>query len=73
MSSKFIQCDRKTPFLLPPSIEEWLPEGHLARFVVEIVGQLNLRSLKAPGNKAMFLSLESLCFMQGIYLYQLIH
>ncbi len=46
MSSKFIQCDRKTPFLLPPSIEEWLPDGHLARFVVEIVGQLNLRSLK---------------------------
>ena len=46
MSSKFIQCDRKTPFLLPPSIEDWLPDGHLARFVVEIVGQLNLRSLK---------------------------
>jgi transposase len=46
MSSKFIQCDRKTPFLLPPSIEEWLPDGHLARFVVEIVAQLNLRSLR---------------------------
>jgi len=46
MSTKFIQCDRKTPFLLPPSIDDWLPDGHLARFVVEIVAQLNLCSLK---------------------------
>ena len=28
---------------LPPSIQEWLPEQHLARFVVEIVEQLELR------------------------------
>lgn len=45
MSVNFIESDRKTLFLLPPSIEEWLPEGHLARFIVEIVSQLNLRSL----------------------------
>ncbi|GEM_PF-1186111 len=38
MSTKFIQRDRGTPFLLPPSVEVWLLEGHLARFVVEIVG-----------------------------------
>ena len=30
---------------LPPSIEDWLPQGHLARFVVEIVERLDLRSL----------------------------
>lgn len=42
----FIGCDRKTPYLLPPSLEDWLPEGHLARFVVEIVEQCDLRSLK---------------------------
>jgi len=46
MSATFIQCDRRTPFLLPPSIDDWLPDGHLARFVVEIVAQLNLRSLR---------------------------
>jgi transposase len=30
--------DRQTPYLLPPSVDEWLPERHLARFVVEIDG-----------------------------------
>jgi len=46
MKVNFIDCDRKTAYLLPPSLDDWLPEGHLARFVVEIVDQLNLRSLK---------------------------
>jgi len=27
---------------MPPSIEEWLPERHMARFVVEVVEQLDL-------------------------------
>ena len=44
--SKFIQCDRKTPYLLPPSLQDWLPEDHLARFVVEIVSQLDLSALE---------------------------
>ncbi len=34
--------DRETGFLLPPSVEEWLPERHLARFVVEVIEQLDL-------------------------------
>lgn len=36
--SRFITADRNTDYLLPPSLSEWLPEGHLARFVAEIVG-----------------------------------
>jgi transposase len=46
MKVNFIDCDRKTAYLLPPSLDDWLPKGHLARFVVEIVDQLDLRSLK---------------------------
>lgn len=46
MKQKFIEVDRETLFLLPPSVQDWLPEGHLARFVVEIVVQLDLRPLK---------------------------
>lgn len=46
MKSKFVEVDRETPYLLPPSLQDWLPAGHLARFVVEIVEQLDLRSLK---------------------------
>ena len=40
--SNFRPVDRETGFLLPPSVEEWLPERHLARFVVEVIGQLDL-------------------------------
>jgi hypothetical protein len=37
MKVTFVEVDRETPYLLPPSIQDWLPEKHLARFVVEIV------------------------------------
>src|SRR6056297_1682415 len=47
MSNTFRQVDRDTLFLLPPSMNDWLPEGHLARFVVEIVGQLDLTAIKS--------------------------
>ena len=47
MKGKFVQVDRETLYLLPPSIQDWLPEKHLARFVVDIVEQLDLRPLKA--------------------------
>ena len=40
--SNFRPVDRETGFLLPPSVEEWLPERHLARFVVEVIEQLDL-------------------------------
>jgi transposase len=43
--SNFIVADRKTDYLLPPSVDDWLNEGHLARFVVEVVDQLDLSSL----------------------------
>lgn len=39
---KFITTNREQDFLIPPSLEDWLPEGHLARFVVEVVDSLDL-------------------------------
>jgi transposase len=42
MGAVFRSTDRQTPYILPPSIEDWLPENHLARFVVDIVDKLNL-------------------------------
>jgi transposase len=41
----FRQADRRTGYLLAPSVDEWLPERHLARFVVELVDQLDLSAL----------------------------
>ena len=43
--SNFRLIDRDTSFLMPPSVDEWLPERHLARFVVEVVSGLDLRSM----------------------------
>lgn len=43
--SRFIPVDRQTDYLLPPSVDEWLPDGHLARFVVDVVEQLDLSAL----------------------------
>jgi transposase len=43
---KFHPIDRNTDFLLPPSVQEWLPEDHLARYVVEVVENLGLSDLE---------------------------
>ncbi len=43
--SNFRTIDRQTGFLLPPSVDEWLPERHLARFIVEVIEALDLRSM----------------------------
>ena len=43
--SNFRAVDRGTAYLLPPSVDEWLPTDHLARFVVEIVEQLDFSAL----------------------------
>ena len=42
MSERFVVVDRVTPMLLPPSLQDWLPQGHLAHFVVETVALLPL-------------------------------
>lgn len=43
--SRFVPVDRQTGYLLPPSVEDWLPEDHLARFVVEVIAQMDLSEL----------------------------
>ena len=44
--SNFRVIDRDTPYLLPPSVQDWLPPGHLARYVVEVVEGLDLREFE---------------------------
>src|SRR5215213_8991918 len=47
MAQNFVACDRDQELLLPPSLREWLPEGHLAWFVIDAVAALDLRSFYA--------------------------
>jgi transposase len=42
MAQNFLSCDREQDFLLAPSVREWLPAGHLAWFVLEVVERLDL-------------------------------
>jgi transposase len=71
----FRPIDRATPFLLPPSVEDWLPKDHLARFVVDIVDQLDLSGLSRqyrgtgsdPYHPTVMLSLLIYGYATGVY------
>ena len=75
MSDKFQSMDRDTLYLLLPSIQEWLPEAHLARFVIDIVDQLDLHDLaagyggggKQPYHPALLLSLLFYGYATGVF------
>ncbi len=41
MPQNFIACDRGQSFLMPPDIRDWLPENHLAWFVIDVVGVID--------------------------------
>ena len=43
--TRFVTVNRDTEYLLPPSVGDWLPKDHLARFVVDIIDQLDLSAL----------------------------
>src|SRR5699024_4357032 len=45
--ANFRFVDRDTSYLLPPSVDEWLPDDHLARFVVEITDELDISNLES--------------------------
>ncbi len=75
MSAKFQPINRDTPYLLPPSLQDWLPEKHLARFVVDIVDQLDLSELvtryggggKQPYHPAVLVALLFYGYATGIF------
>lgn len=73
--SRFRFVDRQTQFLLPPSVEEWLPERHLARYIVEVVAQLDtsamVKSHRGTGSAgyhlAMLLELLVYGYATGVF------
>lgn len=46
MGYNFKSADRETPYLMPPSLSEWLPEDHLAWFIVAAVKKLDLSAFR---------------------------
>jgi len=47
MDRRFRTCDLHQVFLLPPALQDWLPENHLARFIGEVMDELDLSAICA--------------------------
>ena len=76
MGQRFVACDREQSFLMPPDVREWLPERHLAWFVIDAVGEMNLEAFYAayrvdgrsrpPYDPAMMVALLLYAYARGI-------
>src|SRR5258708_25641403 len=66
--NNFRTIDRQTGFLLPPSVDEWLPEKHLARFVVEVIDGMDLRAMSGSYRGSGSASYHP-CMLLGILVY----
>ena len=47
MGQNFISCDRDQPFLMPPDVRDWLPDDHLAWFVIDAVAVMDVDAFYA--------------------------
>jgi transposase len=66
--NNFRPIDRQTGYLLPPSVDEWLPEKHLARFIVEVIDGLDLRAMSGSYRGSGSASYHP-CMLLGILVY----
>jgi len=76
MAREYLNPNRQQQYLLPPSIDDWLPKDHLARFIVEVVKELDLSNIhKEYGGKGgsiayhpeMLLSLLFYGYATGVF------
>jgi transposase len=47
MPMNFLACDREQVLLMPPDLRDWLPEDHLAWFVLASVEEMDLSAFYA--------------------------
>src|SRR5215217_5719680 len=76
MGQRFVACDREQSFLMPPDVREWLPPRHLAWFVIDAVGEMDLDAFYAayrvdgrsrpPYDPAMMVALLLYAYSRGI-------
>jgi transposase len=75
MGPRFVNIDRDTPLLLPPTLQDWVPDDHLAHFVVDAVEGMDLRQVKvntrgtgdAEYPPSMMTSLLIYCYATGVF------
>jgi transposase len=76
MGQRFVACDREQSFLMPPDVREWLPARHLAWFVIDAVGEMDLEAFYAayrvdgrcrpPYDPAMMVAVLLYAYARGI-------
>jgi transposase len=76
MAQRFVACDREQSFLMPPDVRDWLPENHLAWFVISAVNEMNLDAFYAgyrvdgrsrpPYDPAMMVALLLYAYARGV-------
>src|SRR3954464_2828140 len=76
MGQNFIACDRDQSFLMPPDVRQWLPESHLAWFVLDAVAEMDLEPFygayrsdghgRAAYEPAMMVTLLLYAYARGI-------
>lgn len=47
MAYNFVECNREQLYLLPPSLQDWLPEKDLAWFILDAVDEMDLSQFYA--------------------------
>jgi len=43
--ARFLPIDRDSEYLFPPSVQDWLPETHLARYIANVIESLDLSGI----------------------------
>jgi transposase len=76
MAQNFLACDREQPFLLPPDVREWLPDDHLAWFVIDAVEVMETAAFyaayredghgRAAYEPSMMIALLLYCWARGV-------
>ena len=75
MAARFVNIDHDTPLLLPPDLREWVPADHLVHFIMDAVGQLDVRAARvnergtgdAQYPPAMMLGLLVFSYASGVF------
>ncbi len=75
MAARFVNIDYDTPLILPPNLRDWVPAGHLAHFILDAVGEMDLRRIKinerGTGSEQypprMLLALLFYCYATGVF------
>ena len=75
MAQNFLSCKREQVLLMPPSLRDWLPEDHLAWFILAAVEELDLRAFydsyradghgRAAHDPAMMVALLGYAYARG--------